>query len=525
MSGGWRVPGFAELAELGAGGQGRAVLVREERSGRVAVLKYVAYASDQTVLARFRQESALLKRVHSVHVARWYGHFEDVADAAILMEAVPGVSLRTVLAEHQRLTGEASLAVLKGSLLGLAAGHNADVVHRDYKPANVVVTADGQSKLIDFGVAVLAGSEAGGSGTPAYMAPEQWQTHTATRATDVYAATCVFFECVTGRQPYAAASQPLLRWAHTNAPIPVDAVDEALRPLIARGLAKAPRDRPAGAAEFVAELEATASAAYGTDWEERGIAALAASAATLAMMFPLAALTAGSGGSIAVTTTSRTLLGKITTAKAAATATAVAVGGAAVIAVVAAPAKKAVVARPTAAAFQSFSYRTMTLRLPVGWSASAVPVPAGAIDDEMGISPGNGCRVAGYWDTGCTHVRVLGPKSLFDALPMGGSPYNTSGGGYFPAGGIMQCPGSQLWMYQTTTPPAQTVLVGGRTARYWQFTVPCGPQMPNGTTPKATSSFTQREWYLPQTKTLIITNGPIPRWDTILANAQWARTQ
>lgn len=69
---------------------------------------------------------------------------------------------------------EAALTVLKGSLLGLAAAHAVGVVHRDYKPANVVVQPDGTSKLIDFGIAVLTG-QGSRAGTPAYMAPEQWQ--------------------------------------------------------------------------------------------------------------------------------------------------------------------------------------------------------------------------------------------------------------------------------------------------------------------------------------------------------------
>ncbi|MGI8335831.1 serine/threonine-protein kinase [Actinomadura scrupuli] len=551
----WRVPGFVELRELGAGGQGRAVLVREERSDRPAVLKYVRYAGDRDALDRFRQESVLLKRVRSPYVAQWFGHFEDTADAAILMEAVDGVSLRDVLAEKTSLTPEAALAILKGSLLGLAAAHAVGVVHHDYKPANVVVTGDGHSKLIDFGIAALAGSSAGGSGTPPYMAPEQWESNVATPATDVYAATCVFFECVTGRQPYLAPSQPMLRYAHASAPIPVETVDEALRPLLTHGLAKAPEERPASAAEFVAELETVATAAYGTDWEDRGIRALAISAAALAALFPLAALTlsiggaasggagaagvgavsaagAGTAGSGAAsaggTVAGKSLLGKLTGVKAAVAAGTTAVGAAAVIAavVVAAPTKKASAPAPTPAAsivLQSFSYQTMKLRLPQTWKTTTLTTGT-TIDDQVGISPGNGCRIVHYWQTGCPHVRIMGSKSI-DFYFGDGTPYDTTRGGYFPAGGIMQCPGTKLWMYGSSLINGRStwkaVQVGGREARYWEFQVPCGPKMPTGTEDKATLTFTQREWYLPQAKILVITNGPIPGWDAILTAAQW----
>jgi serine/threonine protein kinase len=117
------------------------------------------------------------------------------------MEAVNGVSLRDVLSGNPGpLPPEAALTVLKGSLLGLSAAHAAGVVHRDYKPANVLVESSGNSKLVDFGIAGLSG-ERTVAGTPAYMAPEQWHGAPASPATDVYSATCVFFECVTGGPP------------------------------------------------------------------------------------------------------------------------------------------------------------------------------------------------------------------------------------------------------------------------------------------------------------------------------------
>ncbi|RAY13287.1 serine/threonine protein kinase [Actinomadura craniellae] len=293
----WRVPGFTEVKVLGEGAQGRAVLVRQGESGRIAVLKY-ALAATEGAREAFRSESALLKSVQSPYVARWFGHYEHESTAAILMEAVDGAPLRDLLTRHAPLQPEAALAVLKGSLLGLAAAHAAGVVHRDYKPANVVVQADGLSKLIDFGVAALAG-RAARSGTPAYMAPEQWRGEPAGPATDVYAATCVFFECVTGRKPYEAADQVALMARHITAPPPVEGVPEPLRPLLARGLAKHPADRPDGARTFVTDLEAAATAAYGVDWERRGVRALAAAAVALAAVFPLAALAAPAGGAVA----------------------------------------------------------------------------------------------------------------------------------------------------------------------------------------------------------------------------------
>ncbi|MFC6934299.1 serine/threonine-protein kinase [Actinomadura yumaensis] len=301
---GWRVEGFTEVRELGSGAQGRVVLARHATAGTPVAIKYLARRDgDERAVERLRGEALMLGRVDDPHVVRLYRFVSGEQGAALVMEAVNGVSLKRVLAEHGALEPEAALAVLKGSLLGLAAAHGVGVVHRDYKPANVVVQADGLSKLIDFGVATLAG-EGAGSGTPAYMAPEQWERRPSGPATDVYAATCVFFECVTGRRPYGPGDAAALAAAHLRAPVPVEDVPEPLRDLVARGMAKRPDDRPAGAAAFAADLERAAGAAYGPDWERRGVRALAGAAVALAAVFPLVVAglaPAGGGAAVAVT--------------------------------------------------------------------------------------------------------------------------------------------------------------------------------------------------------------------------------
>ncbi|WP_241756636.1 serine/threonine-protein kinase [Actinomadura sp. RB99] len=285
---GWHVEGYTEVRELGHGGQGRVVLARADATGAPVAIKYLAGGADEAERERMRHEARMLAQADSPHVARLHRLVEGADGVAIVMEAVDGVSLKELLERNGALGPEASLAVLKGSLLGLAAAHELGVVHRDYKPANVVVPADGTSRLVDFGIAVPAGREAGGSGTAYYMAPEQWDRHIAQPAGDVYSATCVFVECVSGRRPYGGDRRELRR-AHLTAPVPVESVPEPLRPLVAAGMAKAPEDRPPSAAAFVADLERTAREAYGPDWEERGVRRLATAAAALAALFPLAA--------------------------------------------------------------------------------------------------------------------------------------------------------------------------------------------------------------------------------------------
>ncbi|WP_328971868.1 serine/threonine-protein kinase [Streptomyces sp. NBC_00239] len=294
----WTVPGYRETRELGSGGSGRVVLAVHEATDTPVAVKYLSerLRRDPDFVREFRKEARLLGGLHSPYVVGLYEYVEAPGGAAIVMELVDGIALRALLAQEGRTDPEPALVVLKGSLLGLAAAHRAGVVHRDYKPENVLVAADGSSKLVDFGIAAGRGSTPGVAGTPAYMAPEQWQGRPASPAADVYAATATFFECLTGRKPYAGENFAELALQHVEAPVPEDAAPEPVRPLIRRGLAKSPRDRPQDAEAFVAELEGLAAAAYGPDWEERGQRKLAALAALLPLLFPSA------GGAAAGTT-------------------------------------------------------------------------------------------------------------------------------------------------------------------------------------------------------------------------------
>jgi hypothetical protein len=285
----WSLTGYTPLRELGRGGFGRVVLARHEDSGTHVAIKYLT-VTDAAFRAEFRAEAAILHGLDDPYVVRLYEYADGPRGSAIVMEAIDGVSLRELLKEHGSLEPEAALTVLKGSLLGLGAAHRAGVVHRDYKPANVMVDGDGRSKLIDFGIALRSGASGQVIGTPAYMSPEQWAGSPASPSTDVYAATCVFFECVTGRTPYRATTSDAYRAQHTTAPIPVEEAPEQVRALIDRGLAKDPQGRPLGALEFAAELESAATEAYGPAWESNGRRRLAETAAGLAALFPLALL-------------------------------------------------------------------------------------------------------------------------------------------------------------------------------------------------------------------------------------------
>ena len=376
----WVVPGYTEERELGHGASARVVAATRDDTGQQVAIKYLAprLLRDPSFLARFREEVELLASIDVPHVVRLFEYVEEPGEgAAIVMELVDGVSLHEMITRQGPTSPESALVVLKGSLLGLAAAHQLGIVHRDYKPENVLVDGAGNSKLTDFGVAVKAGERAPVGGTPLYMAPEQWNGEPATPATDIYAATAVFFECLTGQTPFSGRRLEHLAMQHQTAPIPVALVDQPLQALIERGLAKDPRDRPAHAVEFVAELNEVADRAYGQDWEERGGNELAKRAAALLLLL-LGGIAGAAGGSFAAT-----LLGSMGRKK------------------------KAVVAGAALGIFAAIAVTTTTLALTGNNNAGSPGTPATnraadalATNSGTGDTPTSGSPAAGPSTTG-----------------------------------------------------------------------------------------------------------------------------
>ena len=337
----WDVPGFTEVKVLGSGGFGEVVLARHDVSGTAVAIKYLRgdLLADPEFARLFRAEAAVLASLDDPNVVRLYEYVESPAGAAIVMELVEGVSLRDILAREGKTTAEAALVVLQGSLLGLAAAHRRGVVHRDYKPENVLINGAGASKLTDFGIAARAGDSPVAAGTLAYAPPEQFAGSPASPATDVYAATATFYECLTGRPPFTGDTAEVLLRQHQAAPVPLEPVPEPLRPLIAAGLAKDPSHRPADGTALVAELRAVAGRAYGPGWEDRGRSALAAAALLLAALWPTGGPAAVQGSTVhRVRLRQRIRLRHISPAKAA-----IAAG----VVIVVAVAAGVIVARPT----------------------------------------------------------------------------------------------------------------------------------------------------------------------------------
>jgi len=284
----WKLPEYTELKALGSGGFGDVVLARHNVSGTLVAIKYLHQdlLADAAFSQLFRAEAGVLAALDDPNIVRLYEYVESPSGAAIVMELVDGVSLRGILTHQGKTTPEAALVVLRGSLLGLAAAHRRGVVHRDYKPENVLVDGHGASKLTDFGIAARTGDRPVPAGSLAYAPPEQMAGAPASPAGDVYAATATFYECLTGRPPFGGDIPEALLHQHLSQPVPLDPVPEPLRPLVAAGMAKDPGSRPTDATSFVTELQATAARAYGRHWHDRGRSHLGEAALLLAILWP-----------------------------------------------------------------------------------------------------------------------------------------------------------------------------------------------------------------------------------------------
>ena len=207
-------------------------------------------------------------------------------------------SLADLLAERGRLPAATTVALLEPVAAALDAAHAAGLVHRDVKPANILLDHD-RALLADFGLAMAASAESllsadalHLSGTMGYVAPEQIEGDRAGSAADQYAFACVAFECLTGRRPFPRDTELAVIYAHISEPPPSAAdlasdLPRAIDPVLARGLAKRPDQRFPSCGGFVAAIATACGIAAPrtvptASWGRRKVVAAGAVAAVAA---------------------------------------------------------------------------------------------------------------------------------------------------------------------------------------------------------------------------------------------------
>jgi len=250
--------GRYELVErIASGGMGEVWRGTDQILGRPVAIKLLAaaHASDEQFRARFRAEARYAAALSHPGIARVfdYGETSPLGGPYLVMELVNGEPLSTILEREGRLPADVTMDIVAQAGRALDVAHQAGIVHRDIKPGNLLITADGTAKITDFGIAKARASRdvnltATGivMGTALYVSPEQATGATVTGSSDIYSLGVVAYECLAGQPPFIAEQPLAIAIMHKHDPVPPLPADvpRPVADLVYAMLAKDPEDRP-----------------------------------------------------------------------------------------------------------------------------------------------------------------------------------------------------------------------------------------------------------------------------------------
>lgn len=252
-------------ARIARGGMATVYVATDLRLERRIALKVMhGHLSDDTVFqSRFIQEARAAARLADPHVVNVFDQGQDGDMAYLVMEYLPGITLRELLREQRRLTVPQTVTIMDAILSGLAAAHRAGIVHRDVKPENVLLAEDGRIKIGDFGLAraTTANTASGAQllGTIAYLAPELVTRGMADARSDIYSLGIMLYEMLVGEQPYKGEQPMQIAFQHATDSVPRPSVKnpgvpEQLDELVLWATEKSPDERPTDASVMLDRL-------------------------------------------------------------------------------------------------------------------------------------------------------------------------------------------------------------------------------------------------------------------------------
>lgn len=254
---------------LARGGMSTVYLATDIRLDRVVAVKVMhrSLAEDQGFVARFEREAKAAAKLSHPNVVGVFDQGSYDGLVFLVMEYVPGHTLRDVITTYGALEPARALGVVDQVLLALAAAHNAGFVHRDIKPENALITADGVVKVADFGLARAMTGDASSAtsqgviiGTVAYLSPEQVEVGSADERSDIYSTGVMLFELLTGQVPFEASTPLAVAFRHVNEQVPAPSsrqpgVPDYIDDLVLTATAKNPDDRYPDAWTFAEALQ------------------------------------------------------------------------------------------------------------------------------------------------------------------------------------------------------------------------------------------------------------------------------
>jgi serine/threonine protein kinase len=255
------------IEELGKGGMGRVYKAYDQKIKEVVALKLIRpeISADANTIERFNNELRLARKISHRHVCRMYDVGEEGASHFITMEYVPGEDLKRFIKRSGQLTVGKAVSIATQVCEGLAEAHHLGIIHRDLKPQNIMIDAEGNTRIMDFGIARFLEGEGMTTqgvmiGTPDYMAPEQVELEDVDQRSDIYALGILLFEMVTGNVPFEGKTPLSVAMKHkTQAPPnPADLniqVTEDLSRVILRCLEKEKSQRYQKVGDLLADLK------------------------------------------------------------------------------------------------------------------------------------------------------------------------------------------------------------------------------------------------------------------------------
>lgn len=252
-------------SRIARGGMATVYLAHDQRLERRVAMKVMHghLSDDVTFKNRFVQEARSAARLAHPNVVSVFDQGQDSDMAYLVMEYLPGITLRDLLKDRGRLTAQQVVDIMHSVLSGLAAAHRAGILHRDLKPENVLLADDGRIKIGDFGLARAAtANTASGQallGTIAYLSPELVTRGTADTRSDIYAIGIMIYEMLTGEQPFTGEQPMQIAYQHANDSVPypsatVPSVPSSLDELVLWATERDPDMRPRDAGVMLAQL-------------------------------------------------------------------------------------------------------------------------------------------------------------------------------------------------------------------------------------------------------------------------------